>query len=56
MKKRSVAVTEADFRAGIVEMFKALDLDQNDSLDWDECKYLVSQVMKQDGGYDAESF
>ena len=37
-------------------MFKALDLDQNNVLDWNECKYLVTQVMKQDGGYDAESF
>ena len=37
-------------------MFKALDLDQNNVLDWKECKYLVTQVMKQDGGYDSESF
>lgn len=37
-------------------MFKALDLDQNNELDWKECKYLVTQVMKQDGGYDSESF
>ena len=37
-------------------MFKALDLDQNNELDWNECKYLVSQVMKQDGGYNSESF
>ena len=50
------AVTEADFRSGVAEMFKALDLDQNNVLDWQECKYLVSQVMKQDGGYDSESF
>ena len=52
----AVAVTEAEFRAGVTEMFKALDLDQNNELDWDECKYLVSQVMKQDGGYNSESF
>ena len=50
------AVTEADFRAGVAEMFKALDLDQNNELDWNECKYLVSQVMKQDGGYNTDSF
>ena len=50
------AVTEADFRSGVTEMFKALDLDQNNVLDWSECKYLVTQVMKQDGGYDSQSF
>ena len=37
-------------------MFKALDLDQNDSLDWKECKDLVQAVMKQDGGYNALQF
>ena len=50
------AVTEAEFRSGVTEMFKALDLDQNNVLDWSECKYLVTQVMKQDGGYDSQSF
>ena len=49
-------VTEADFRANLHEMFKALDLDQNDSLSWKECKGMVAQVMKSKGGYDAESF
>ena len=34
-------------------MFKALDMDQNDSLDWKECKDLVQAVMKQDSGYNA---
>jgi len=38
----TIAVTEAEFRDGVNEMFKALDLDQNDVLDWSECKYLVS--------------
>lgn len=52
----SGAVTEAEFRVNILEMFKALDMDRNDFLDWTECKYLVSQVMKQDGGYNAQSF
>jgi len=49
-------VTEADFRANLEEMFKALDLDQNDVLSWKECKGMVAQVMREKGGYDAESF
>ena len=52
----SATVTEGEFRAGIEEMFKALDMDQNDVLDWDECKYLVTEVMKTDGGYNSDSF
>ena len=36
------AVTEADFRDAVSQMFKALDLDQNNELDWNECKYLVT--------------
>ena len=52
----SATVTEAEYRAGIVEMFKALDMDRNDVLDWEECRDLVSAVMRQDGGYNAESF
>ena len=51
-----VAVTEQEFRVNVLEMFKALDMDRNDVLDWKECKDLVSAVMKQDGGYNAESF
>ena len=49
-------VTEADFRRAIVEAFKALDMDQNNVLDWAECKEFVTSVMKPLGGYDAESF
>lgn len=49
-------VTEADFRASIVDMFRALDMDANDMLDYKECKDVVTAVMKIDGGYDAESF
>ena len=49
-------VTEAEFRAAISEMFKAMDMDRNDVLDWEECRDLVSAVMRQDGGYNAESF
>ena len=49
-------VTEPEYRAGIDEMFKALDLDRNDALDWDECHGMVKAVMKSDGGYDAASF
>ena len=49
-------VTESEFRINVQEMFKALDLDRNDRLDWKECKYFVSAVMKPDGGYDAEDF
>ena len=52
----AVAVTEADFRAGVVNLFKALDMDRNDSLDWEECREMVATVMKQDGGYNADSF
>ena len=49
-------VTEAEFRINVKEMFKALDMDRNDSLDWTECRDLVKGVMKVDGGYDAETF
>ena len=49
-------VTEADFRSAIVQAFKALDMDQNNVLDWAECKEFVASVMKPLGGYDAESF
>ena len=52
----AVAVTEVEYRASIHEMFKALDMDSNDSLDWGECRDLVSAVMKQDGGYNSDSF
>ena len=31
-------------------------MDQNDVLDWAECKDFVAAVMKPLGGYDAESF
>ena len=51
-----MSVTEAEFKAGVLEMFRALDLDNNDVLDWNECRDMVAAVMKQDGGYDAESF
>jgi len=50
------AVTEADYRANVVEMFRAIDMDRNDVLDWAECKDLVRAVMKVDGGYDVDSF
>ena len=53
----ATVVTEADFKYSVMEMFKALDLDQNDVLDWDECRELVASVVKkQDGGYNANSF
>ena len=52
----AATVTEAEFRAATAEMFKALDMDRNDVLDWEECRDLVSAVMRQDGGYNAESF
>ena len=51
-----MSVTEAEFRVNVAEMFKALDMDRNDVLDWTECHDLVKAVMKQDGGYDAISF
>ena len=51
-----MSVTEAEFRSGVLEMFRALDLDNNDVLDWNECRDMVAAVMKQDGGYDSESF
>ena len=51
-----MSVTETEFRSGVLEMFRALDLDNNDVLDWNECRDMVAAVMKQDGGYDAESF
>ena len=35
-------VTEAEFRANLNEMFKALDLDQNDTLSWKECRGMVA--------------
>lgn len=37
-----VSVTEEEYRGQLVEMFKALDLDQNDKLSWKECKGMVS--------------
>ena len=49
-------VTEAEFRANLNEMFKALDLDQNDTLSWKECRGMVAQVMKPKGGYNVDSF
>ena len=52
----AASVTESDYRANVLEMFKALDMDRNDYLDWTECRDLVKAVMKQDGGYNAESF
>ena len=52
----STTVTEGEYRANVLEMFKALDMDRNDVLDWAECRDLVKAVMKVDGGYDAESF
>ena len=51
-----MSVSEAEFRAGVLEMFRALDMDNNDVLDWDECRDMVAAVMKQDGGYNADSF
>ena len=51
-----MSVTEAEFRVNVQEMFKALDMDRNDVLDWTECLDMVRAVMKQDGGYDAQSF
>ena len=51
-----MSVTEAEFRINVQEMFKALDMDRNDVLDWTECLDMVRAVMKQDGGYDAQSF
>lgn len=50
------AVTEAEYRANVQEMFKALDMDRNDFLDWGECRSMVAAVMKSDGGYNADSF
>ena len=52
----AATVTEAEFRTEVANLFKALDLDRNDSLDWNECREMVAAVMKQDGGYDANSF
>ena len=49
-------VTESEFRANVTHMFKALDMDRNDFLDWRECKDVVAAVMKADGGYNADSF
>ena len=49
-------VTEHTFRSEIFEAFKALDMDQNNVLDWEECKGFVAAVMKPLGGYDANSF
>ena len=49
-------VTEAEYRVNVLEMFKAIDMDRNDFLDWDECRDLVKAVMKADCGYHAESF
>lgn len=49
-------VTEAEFRASVTHMFKALDMDRNDFLDWSECKGVISAVMKADGGYKVDSF
>ena len=49
-------VTESEFRTNVQEMFKALDMDRNDFLDWAECKDFVRAVMKADGGYDPEDF
>ena len=49
-------VTEADFRNAIIQAFKSLDMDQNNVLDWEECKEFVAAVMKPLGGYDAEGF
>ena len=51
-----MSVTEAEYRANVHEMFRALDMDNNDVLDWEECRDMVAAVMKNDGGYDAESF
>ena len=51
-----MSVSEAEFRAGVLDMFRALDMDNNDVLDWDECRDMVAAVMKQDGGYNADSF
>lgn len=39
-------VTEAAYRANVLEMFKALDMDRNDVLDWNECRDLIKNVMK----------
>ena len=52
----AATVTEAEFRVAVSDMFKALDMDRNDWLDWNECRDMVAAVMKQDGGYNAESF
>ena len=41
-----MSVTEAEFRVNVAEMFKALDMDRNDVLDWTECHDLVKAVMK----------
>ena len=49
-------VTEVQFRDNLDDMFKALDLDQNDTLSWKECRGMVAQVMKPKGGYNVDSF
>jgi len=49
-------VTEADFRAEIVNVFKSLDMDRNNVLDHEECREFVAAVMKPLGGYDANAF
>ena len=51
-----VTVTTQEFKDNVNYIFTALDMDNNDVLDWDECIKVVSQVMKAKDGYDPESF
>ena len=52
----SSGISENEFRVNVLEMFKALDMDQNDRLDWNECQDVVSSIMKSQGGYNAKTF
>jgi Ca2+-binding EF-hand superfamily protein len=51
-----VTVTTQEFKDNVNYIFTALDMDNNDVLDWSECIKVVSQVMKAKDGYDPESF
>ena len=51
-----VTATTEEFKNNVNYIFTALDMDNNNVLDWDECLKVVTQIMKAKDGYDPETF
>jgi Ca2+-binding EF-hand superfamily protein len=51
-----VTATTDEFKNNVNYIFTALDMDNNNVLDWDECLKVVTQVMKGKEDYNPLSF